>query len=132
MGANPPRGSPRVSSWTSRWGRKDAISASIASGGAEPHLHEAGTVALHGEGHGLAVHPRREGDEHAYHGSQRTSLGDGRSASGRKWPEVCTAKALGRQHCAPIFRELRKAEVQLRRTRERRSSQNSPSTHLGE
>src|SRR5215208_7257017 len=88
MGANPPRGSPRVSSWTSRWGRKDAISASIASGGAEPHLHEAGTVALHGEGHGLAVHPRREGDEHAYHGSQRTSLGDGRSASGRKWPET--------------------------------------------
>src|SRR5215204_5948712 len=72
---------------------------------------EAGTVALHGEGHGLAVHQRREGDEHAYHGSKRTSLGDGRSASGRKWPEGCTAKALGRQPCAPNFRELRYGEV---------------------
>src|SRR5215217_5964225 len=34
MGADPPRAPPRVSSWTSRYGRKDAISASIASGGA--------------------------------------------------------------------------------------------------
>ena len=80
-------------------------------GRGEPHVREAGTVALHGEGHGLAVHPRREGGEHAYHASQRSSLGYGRSASGRKWPEVCRAKALGRQPCAPNFRELRHGEV---------------------
>src|SRR3712207_8035070 len=33
-----------------------------------PHVHQTGTSTLDGERDGLAVHARRKGDQHAYHG----------------------------------------------------------------
>jgi hypothetical protein len=50
---------------------------------------------LDGERDDLAVHPGREGDEHADHGSQSTSLRNARDAPGQKWAEVCMDWVVG-------------------------------------
>jgi hypothetical protein len=49
-----------------------------------PHLDEAGAAPLDGERDGLAVHPRREGDEHAYHGASVPASGAPAAPSGKK------------------------------------------------